>query len=94
MHGKQDELSYLYSRMRSKSARNTFAGADQIIHHFQQQYSYFNYSLSWLIVQRKKAISGLLVDERTGVYRSIGARCGAVGGGVLLLKLVKVVVLS
>ena len=80
--------------MRSKSARNTFAGADQIIHHFQWQYSCFNDSLSWLIVQRKKARNGLLLDERTGVYRSIGARCGAVGGGVLLLKLVKVVVLS
>ena len=92
--GIQDEVSYLYSRMRRKSARSAFAGADQIIHHFQWQYSCFNYSLSWLIVQRKKAISGLFLDERTGVYRSTGARCGAVGGGVLLLKLVKVVVLS
>ena len=94
MHGKQDELSSLYSRMRSKSVRNAFAGADHIIHHFQQQYPYFNYSLSWLIVQRNKARNGLILDERTGVYRSIGARCGAVGGGGLLLKLVKVVVLS
>jgi len=40
------------------------------------------------MVKRKKAIAGLLVDERTGLYRSIGARCGAVGGGALLLKLV------
>jgi hypothetical protein len=48
----------------------------------------------WSIVQRKKARNGLLVDERTGVYRSTGARCVAVGGGGLLLKLVKVVVLS
>ena len=92
--GIQDEVSSLYSRMRRKSARSAFAGADHIIHHFQWQYSCFNDSLSWSIVQRKKAISGLILDERTGVYRSIGARCGAVGGGVLLLKLVKVVVLS
>ena len=56
--------------------------------------SRFNYSLSWLIVQRNKARNGRILDERTGVYRSIGARCGAVGGGVLLLKLVSVVVLS
>ncbi len=47
-----------------------------------------------MIAKLHKAISGLLVDERTGAYRSIGARCGAVGGGVLLLKLVSVVVLS
>ena len=92
--GRQDEVSSLYSRMRRKSARSAFARADHIIHHFQWQYSCFNESLSWLNVKRNKAISGLLLDERTGVYRSIGARCGAVGGGVLLLKLVKVVVLS
>ena len=47
-----------------------------------------NYSLSWLILKLNKAISGLILDERTGIYRSIGARCGAVGGGVLLQKLV------
>ena len=50
--------------------------------------SCFNYSLSWLILKLNKAISGLLLDERISVYRSIVARCGAVGGGVLLLKLV------
>jgi len=92
--GIQDEVSSLYSRMRRKSARSAFAGADHIIHHFQWQYSCFNDSLSWSIVQRKKAISGLILDECTGVYRSIVTRCGAVGGDVLLLKLVKVVVLS
>jgi len=54
----------------------------------------FNYSLSWLNVKLNKAISGLILDERTGVYRSIVTRCGAVGGDVLLLKLVKVVVQS
>jgi hypothetical protein len=61
---------------------------------YSTNFSRFNYSLSWLIVQRNKARNGLLVDERTGVYRSIAARCGAVGGGGLLLKPVKVVVLS
>jgi hypothetical protein len=40
------------------------------------------------MLQRNKAIAGLILDERTGVYRSIVARCGAVGGGGLLLKLV------
>ena len=92
--GIQDEVSSLYSRMRRKSARSAFAGADHIIYQFQWQYSCFNYRFSWSIVQRKKAISGLLSDERTGVYRSTGARCGAVGGGGLLLKLVSVVVQS
>ena len=56
--------------------------------------SCFNDRLSWLIVKQKKASNGLLLDERTGVDSSIGARCGAVDGGVLLLKLVSVVVLS
>src|SRR4249920_3535065 len=56
--------------------------------------SCFNYSLSWLIVKLNKARNGLILDERTCVYRSIVARYGAVGGGGLLLKLVKVVVLS
>jgi hypothetical protein len=34
----QDEAPYQSSRMRRKSARNEFAGADRIIHHIQWQY--------------------------------------------------------
>ena len=61
---------------------------------YSTSFSCFNYRLNCLIVKRNKARNGLILDERTGVYRTIVCRCGAVGGGVLLLKLVKVVVLS
>ncbi len=50
--------------------------------------SCINYSLRWLIVQQNKAIAGPILAERTGVNRSIVARCGAVGDGGLLQKLV------
>jgi len=56
--------------------------------------SCINYRLRWLIVKQNKAIAGPILAERTGVNRSIVARCGAVGDGGLLQKLVKVVVLS
>jgi hypothetical protein len=36
--GLEEELSYLYSRMRRKSARSALAGAGRIIHHIQWQY--------------------------------------------------------
>jgi hypothetical protein len=42
----------------------------------------------WLIVKQNKAIAGPILAERTGVNRSIVARCGAVGDGGLLQKLV------
>jgi hypothetical protein len=42
----------------------------------------------------KKGQKWPFLVERTGVYRSIGARCGAACGGGLLLKLVSVVVRS